>query len=182
MVPDTTAALEAVVEPVLDALGYELVQVEWVGKGPQRRLCVYLDHSEGITLADCVRMTPIISSALDAAEADPSHVQLRPVLGAPYTLEVSSPGLDRPLRRRSHFARFVGQKVKVQTHAPLDPESRQRTFHGLIEEVQSEPGRSDDDRTGTVVVRTEEGQVHPIPLALIRRANLVYEDVGQERR
>lgn len=181
MVPDTTAALEDVVEPVLATLGYELVHLEWVGSGPQRRLCVYLDHSAGITLADCVRMTPIISNALDAAEADPDAPQLQRLLGAPYTLEVSSPGLDRPLRRRSHFARFVGQKVKVQTSAPLDPESRQRTFHGLIEEVQSDPARSEDDRTGLVVVRTQEGQVHPIPLALIRRANLVYEDTQKER-
>jgi ribosome maturation factor RimP len=176
MVPDTTAALEAVVEPVLATLGYELVHVEWVGKGPQRRLCVYLDHREGITLDDCVRMTPIISNALDAAEADPNEPTIGKLLSAPYTLEVSSPGLDRPLVKRSHFARFVGSKVKVQTHEPLDPDTRQRNFLGRIEEVQSEPGRSDDDRSGVVVIRTEEGHQHAISLAQIRRANLVYED------
>jgi ribosome maturation factor RimP len=139
---------------------------------------VYLDHREGVTLNDCVRMTPIISNALDAAEADPAAVEVGRLLNAPYTLEVSSPGLDRPLRRRSHFARFVGRKVKVQCSEPLDPESRQRTFHGRIEEVQSEPtppGAEDDDRTGILVLRTEEGQQHAISLALIRRANLVYE-------
>ena len=175
MTPETTYALEAVVEPVLATLGYELVHLEWVGSGPQRRLCVYLDHREGVTLNDCVRMTPIISNALDAAEADPAAVEIGRLLNAPYTLEVSSPGLDRPLRRRSHFARFIGRKAKVQCSEPLDPESRQRTFHGRIEEVQSEPGRADDDRTGILVLGTEDGQQHVISLALIRRANLVYE-------
>ncbi len=175
MNPETTDALEAVVEPVLATLGYELVHLEWVGTGSHRRLCVYLDHSEGVTLADCVRMTPIISNALDAAEVDPVQPAIGRILHAPYTLEVSSPGLDRPLRRRSHFCRFVGGKVKVQTFEPLDPQSRQRTFHGRIEEVHSEPGRADDDRSGVLVLRTEEGHQHAIPLALIRRANLVYE-------
>jgi ribosome maturation factor RimP len=176
MSPETTAALEAVVEPVVATLGYELVHLEWVGAGRERRLCVYLDHSEGITLDDCVRMSPIISNALDAAEADPADPVLSQLLGAPYTLEVSSPGLDRPLRRRSHFARFVGHRAKLQTTEPLEPDSRQRTFHGQIAAVHSEPGQSpDDDRTGVVVLRTDEGHQHAVPLALIKRANLVYE-------
>jgi ribosome maturation factor RimP len=184
MTPESTVALEAVVEPVVATLGYELVHVEWVGSGPQRRLRVYLDHDQGITLADCVRMSPIISNALDAAESvgatgpdgsDLGAAEIAQQLRAPYTLEVSSPGLDRPLRRRSHFARFVGHRVTVQTMAPLDPDSRQRTFHGRIEEVQSDPGRPDDDRSGVVVLHADDDHHHAIPLALIRRANLVIE-------
>jgi ribosome maturation factor RimP len=120
-------------------------------------------------------MSPIISNALDAAEADAAQPALQKILAAPYTLEVSSPGLDRPLSRRTDFERFSGQRVKVQTTGPVEPDSNQRNFHGRIEAVDADDGNPDDDRAGTLTLRADDGNLHTIFLALIRKANLVYE-------
>ncbi len=168
--------LEAVLEPVATTLGHEVVLVEWLGGGggARRVLRVYLDHPGGVSLDDCARMSRIFSNALEAAEG------VDPVLGnmlrGSYHLEVSSPGLERPLTRRSHFDRFLGQRAKVRTTAPLVPETRQRSFGGVIDETTPDPERPDDDRAGTVTLREPDGgQMHRIPISAIRRAYLVYE-------
>jgi ribosome maturation factor RimP len=177
--------LEAVIEPVVATMGLELVHVAWTQSGRHRKLQVFLDRPSvdeadptagGITLDDCSRMSPIVSNALDAAEADPeSSAALRRLLEGAYTLEVSSPGLDRPLAKRSHFERFAGHRVTVRTTAPLSEGSKQRNFHGWIEGVEADPAAPEDDRRGVVTLRADDGEHHPIPLVHIRRANLVYE-------
>ena len=164
--PSEAQTLTAVIEPVVETMGYEVVHVEWSQSGRHRRLQVYIDHEQGVGLDDCTRLSPIISNALDAAEADPQMAPVAKVLGGAYTLEVSSPGLDRPLSRRSHFERFVGEKATVKTLAPIEPESAQKTFHGIIEGVDADTVR---------LVASDSGCIHRIPLAQIRRANLVYE-------
>lgn len=129
-----------------------------------------------MTLDDCARLSPILGNALDAAEHgdDASSASLRALLDAPYVLEVSSPGVERPLSRRSQFDLHKGARATVRTHAPLDPATPQKTFHGRI--VDTAPGSDpDDDRDGRVSLVAEDGAVHEIPLSLIRRANLVYE-------
>lgn len=174
--------VEDALEPVVALLGYEVVLVEWAGSGRGRVLRVYLDHPGGVSLDDCAKMSRIVGDALDAAEADPEAGALAALLGQPYNLEVSSPGLDRPLVRRSHFARFVGSRVVVRTHRPIDGESNQKTFHGILEGAEptapGEPGHTtpDDDRSGVVLLRdADSGSLRRIPLSAIRRANLVYE-------
>lgn len=187
--PRTPARLiEDALDAVASTMGYELLLVELSGAGKHRRIIVYLDRvaaadasGPGISLDDCAKMSPILSSTLDAAEADPSQEELAGVLSAPYVLEVSSPGVDRPLSRLSHFRKQLGRLAKVSTFAPLVIDSRQRNFTGRIRAVQSDPNEPTNDKVGTIVI---EDPAHgepgadaqtTIPLAAIRRANLVYE-------
>lgn len=188
--------LEGVLAPVVESMGYELVHTEFSGSGKHRRLSVFLDlppsgqaHSDGpddpkgISLDDCTKMSPIISSTLDAAEADPEAAAVARVLKAPYVLEVSSPGLDRPLSKLSHFRRYLGGLAKVTTFAPLDAGSKQKNFNGRIEDVQPAPHAPEDDRSGTVTLLDPDAKTdsdgtggrYVISLDQIRRANLVYE-------
>ncbi|MCH9687553.1 MAG: ribosome maturation factor RimP [Deltaproteobacteria bacterium] len=174
--------LESVLEPVLKAMGYELVHLEWGQSGRQSKLQVFVDKSDGgIGLEDCARLSPVLGNALDAAEVldaqDGAHggALVRLLQGA-YVLEVSSPGLERPLSRRSHFARFIGRSCKLRVFSPLTPGDSQRNFHGRIEAIDLDPDQPDDDRSGTVSLRDpDDGTVHHIPLSRVRRAHLVYE-------
>ena len=169
-------ALEEVLEPVIDTMGYELIHLEWSGSGRHRRLQVFIDHPDGINLDDCSRMSPVISNALDAAEVDPSTVPtVRQALSAPYVLEVSSPGLDRPLSRLAHFVRALGQRVTVKTVQSVVPGSKQKTFHGRLEAADPDPAAPEDPRRGTLRLQAEDGAVHVIPLDLLKRANLIFE-------
>lgn len=189
--------LESVIEPVLATLGYELVHLEWSSTGRQRKLQVFVDRPEGhpaggIDLEDCARLSPIIGNALDAAEIadkvgggadqagnadEPTHGgELARLLESHYVLEVSSPGLERPLSRRSHFARFVGRLCRLRVFSPLAPGDAQRNFHGRIEAALPDPGKPHDDRSGTVTLRDPDGGIeHRIPIDRVRRARLVYE-------
>ncbi len=192
--------LEGVLGPVVESMGYELVHTEFTGSGKHRRLSVFLDRPappaqqegqpaaspgepQGISLDDCTKMSPIISSTLDAAEADPDASAVARVLKAPYVLEVSSPGLDRPLSKLSHFRRYMGGLAKVTTFAPLDAGSKQKNFNGRIKDVQPAPHAPEDDRSGTVTLLDPDantdssgaGGRYVISLDQIRRANLVYE-------
>jgi ribosome maturation factor RimP len=180
--------LEAVIEPVLATLGYELVHLEWSATGRQRKLQVFVDREGGIDLDDCARLSPILGNALDAAEAadtpasagpaGPTHDgELARLLASAYVLEVSSPGLERPLSRRSHYARFLGRLCRVRVFSPLEPGASQRNFHGRIEAVTPDPQAPHDDRSGTVTLRDPDGGLeHHIPIDRVRRARLVYED------
>jgi ribosome maturation factor RimP len=174
--------LEAAIEPVIETMGYELVHLEWVVSGGSRRIRIYVDHPDGVGLDDCARLSPILSNALDAAEQDPDHRGLAALLAQPYVLEISSPGLDRPLSRRHQFERFVGRRATIRTREPLAPESRQKTFHVELQGVEVDPGAPDDPYRGTVVVRVpDDGSIHRIPLELVRRANLVPGDDASGR-
>lgn len=169
--------LEAAVEPVARAMGFEVVLIEWAGGRGGNIARIYLDHPNGVTLDDCSRMSGVLSNALDAAEADPETPELTALLSHPYTLEVSSPGVDRPLVRLSHFARHVGARAVVRTRHPLPDQgtSDQRTFHGHIVGTEVDPADPVDDRRGTVLLRAlDSDTIYKISLADLRRANLVY--------
>lgn len=139
-------------EPTVMMLGYELVDIECAPAGSGGLLRVYIDASGGITLDDCERVSHGISAVLDAED---------PIAGA-YTLEVSSPGLDRILRTRAHFERFVGSRIKVQLAEPL--EGRRRFTGRLLEaaadtiamEVDGNPVRLD-------LGRIQKARVVPAP-------------------
>lgn len=171
--------LEGLLAPVIESMGYELVHIEFSGTGRHRRLAVYLDRlgpEGGFSLNDCSKMAPIVSSTLDAAEADPDAAAIARVLKAPYVLEVSSPGIDRPLAKLSHFRRHLGGLAKVTTFSPLDAGSKQKNFNGRIEDVQSASHAPEDDRAGTVTLVDPDGGAHQvIDLEQIRKAHLVYE-------
>jgi len=115
-------ALRAAAEPILASLGLELVDVEVVGSGRARVLRLTIDRDGGVDLDTLAEANRPVSDALDAADA----------LTGPYTLELSSPGVERPLRRPPEFRRFVGTTVSVKSHDPVDGARRHR---GLLVEV-----------------------------------------------
>lgn len=168
-------------------MGFETVSLELHGRAGQRIVRVFLDRpgsnpddgSGGITIADCASLSPIIGNALDAAEADDSRPEsevVRSVLAGRYTLEVSSPGIERPLSKREHFTRFSGRRVVVKTHEPIELDSKQKTFHGIVKSVEADPDHPDDQRRGTVEIEdADTDAVHRIAMTQIKRANLVLE-------
>ncbi|MCA1846817.1 MAG: ribosome maturation factor RimP [Actinobacteria bacterium] len=116
------SGVRAAAEPVLSSLGLELVDVEIVGSGKARTLRLSVDREGGIDLDALAEANGPVSAALDAVDA----------LSGPYTLELSSPGVERPLRRPSDFRRFVGTVVSVKSHDPVDGARRHR---GLLVEA-----------------------------------------------
>jgi ribosome maturation factor RimP len=113
------------VEPLCDELGYELVDLEYRRESHGWVLRVFLDKEGGITLDDCAVASRQISSLLDVED----------LITTSYSLEVSSPGLERPLKKAADFERFAGSQVKIKTIDPVDPEGtgkRQKTFAGEL--------------------------------------------------
>ncbi|MBA3580880.1 MAG: ribosome maturation factor RimP [Gammaproteobacteria bacterium] len=123
------------VEPVVEGLGYELVGVEFGQHGGQSVLRIYIDKPDGLTVEDCERVSKQVSALLDVED---------PISGA-YDLEVSSPGLDRPLFRLRDFERFSGEQIKVRL---FDNVNGRRNFKGLLLGVQD----------GHVVIKVDEDE------------------------
>jgi ribosome maturation factor RimP len=142
----------AMLEPAIRALGYELVGVEYQtgGKGGSL-LRVFIDNEQGITADDCQKVSYQVSGVLDVEDPIPGR----------YTLEVSSPGLDRILFKPAEFERFAGQQVKLRTTSPIEG---RRRFTGRIAGVQ-----------GRNVVIVLEGQEFSLPFDQIETARLVPE-------
>ena len=107
------------VNPVVTAMGYELWGVEYLPQGRFSLLRIYIDKEGGITLTDCEQVSRQVTGVLDVAD---------PIQGA-YNLEVSSPGLDRPLFSLAQFARYIGSEVRLVLSAKLDG---RRKFTGRI--------------------------------------------------
>ncbi len=113
-------SVEAITTELADSLAaqlqLELVDVEYVKEGPQWYLRVYIDKPGGVTLQDCTLFNQVLSTKLDEEDPIPSS----------YLLEVSSPGIDRPLKKDSDFQRFSGGLVEVRTYAPVDGRKKWR--------------------------------------------------------
>jgi ribosome maturation factor RimP len=103
--------------------GMEIVDVEWKGGGNNWLLRIFIDKPGGITHADCETISHQVGTILDVEEVIEPH----------YTLEVSSPGLDRKLLKPSDYQRFLGKKARISLHAPLDG---QRNFVGRLAELE----------------------------------------------
>ena len=137
--------------PALAGLGYELVGVELERSGARGALRVFIDREEGVTVGDCERASRQIGAVLDVEDPIPDS----------YDLEVSSPGLDRPLLTEDHFVRYAGQPVRLRTTEPIGGRRRWT-------------GRLVGCRDGSVIVR-EQDEERSIPLGLVGKANLVPE-------
>ena len=150
--------MERVCTGVVERLGYELVDLEFQREPIGFVLRVYIDCPAGVMLRDCEAVSRDLGAALDVEE----------VVAGRYRLEVSSPGLCRPLRRAEHFRRFLGSRVRIRTREPRDG---RRNFSGAL------VGADD----GNVQVRVESGTV-TIPLVEIQKANVEYDfDLGAKR-
>ncbi len=122
----TSDRIASLLAPVIEDLGYEFVGLEYSSNPKNRVLRVYIDEpDQGIDLSDCETVSREISALLDVED---------PVAGQ-YTLEVSSPGVERPLFTAAHFERFIGEMVSVQLHAPQDG---RRRFKGTIVAVDGD--------------------------------------------
>jgi ribosome maturation factor RimP len=141
--------LQQILAPAVSALGYELLGVERNQSGRHCLLRVYIDQESGITIEDCEKVSHQVSGVLDVED---------PIKTA-YTLEVSSPGLDRPLFTRAHFERFMGHDIKLRLTTPLN---NRRVFTGTLHSM------IDDD-----IILIVDGTSYQLALANIDKANLV---------
>jgi ribosome maturation factor RimP len=152
-------------EPVLVRDGYELVEVEWVRGGGRWTLRVFIDRAGGVGIEDCQLVSRTIEPILDVED----------FIEPAYDLEVSSPGLDRPLRTPEHFARYSGQRVHVKAYGPVAgtaPDSPARkNWTGTLQ------GFAD----GAVLVDVD-GVTHRIPHDQIAKAHLEYDVEADLRR
>ncbi len=154
-------------EPPLQGAGLELVELQWNRESEGWVLRVFIDRPEGpklpgvaegdasvfqpvyVSHEDCERVSHDLSATLDVADA----------IHHAYRLEVSSPGIDRPLRRERDFVRFAGQKAKIRT---TDPVEGRRNFSGVL--LGAKDGQVQIDC---------EGRSYQLPIAMIARANLI---------
>lgn len=152
--------IEELILPILDDLGFELVDLQLQPDGKTLALRIFIDKPAGITLDDCVEVSREVSAILEVED---------PIRSA-YRLEVSSPGLDRPLKKPADFERFVGQKAKLKSKKLLDPDQRgitRKTFVGILLGFEDDKVRLE--------LSDKQGGVIAIPLDEIEKANLEEE-------
>lgn len=149
--PQAAAKFRRILAPVVESMGYELFGVEFSPRGENVLLRIYIDQPSGIRIADCERVSRQVSGLLNVEDVIPSH----------YVLEVSSPGLDRPLFETEHFMRFRGHRVRVQLVAP---HQGQRNLVGCLVGTENHE-----------VVIDSDGEVFSVPLENIKKARLIPE-------
>ena len=149
--------IKAVALPLLDSLGIELVELEYRKEGQGMVLRLFIDKPGGILLDDCAAVSRELSELLDVED----------IIDANYNLEVSSPGLCRPLTKPADYERYAGRLVKIRTFEMLadDAGNRRKTFLGELVGL--------DD--GIVSLKLVEGQSAAVPLDKIAKANLEFE-------
>ena len=147
------ATLEQLLTELLDApvvaLGFELWGIEFIRAGKHSTLRVYIDHANGISVDDCAEVSHQVSALLDVE--DPITTE--------YYLEVSSPGMDRPLLKPAHFARYIGDVAAVTLRMAVN---NRRKYKGIIKQVE-----------GEMITLTVDGRDEILAFANIQQANLI---------
>ncbi|UCG22457.1 MAG: ribosome maturation factor RimP [Deltaproteobacteria bacterium] len=155
MKEDQQAQIHRQVEEVAESLvvseGMELVDLEYRREGPRWMLRLFIDKEGGVTVDDCARISRELGDLLDAKDVIPQA----------YILEVSSPGLNRRIRKKEDFSRFAGQKIQLWLVSPKDG---RRKIVGDLVGVEGEE----------IVVNATEGRIS-VALTDIAKANLIYE-------
>ena len=144
---------------VIENLGYELVEFELKGGGKHSIMRVFIDKPAGITHQDCELVSEQLGTVLDVEDLIPFS----------YTLEVSSPGLERKLVRDSDYTRFEGKLAKIQTRVPLQ---NQKSFKGRLRGLQG----------GNVLVEMPKGGLMEIPLDVIQESRLEFDWAEEKAR
>lgn len=150
------STLESLIEPAVSSLGCELWGIDYRPFGKSALLRVFIDKEGGVSLDDCTDVSYQVSGVLDVEEP----------ISAAYTLEVSSPGIERPLLRPEHYQKYVGHEIKVRCKWPV---AERRKFLGpIVSSTESE------------VVLQEGSETVTIPLDAISKARLVvsFDDEG----
>ena len=148
--PVTQSVIE-LIEPGLLAKGLELVDVEFKKEGKNWVLRVFIDKEGGVTLEDCQKISRLAGDLIEVEE----------VIEPTYTMEVSSPGLNRVLKKEKDFIRFSGKKIGVQCHAPLNGRKK---FTGILKDFKNQSIHLEVD-----------GQLQTISINRVAKANLVIE-------
>ena len=143
--------------PLAAALGLELAEVEYRQEGRQMVLRLYIERDGGVTLDDCAAVSRELAEILEVED----------FIQGNYNLEVSSPGLNRPLKKPSDYGRFAGRIVKIKTFEllPDDAGNMRKTFTGELLGLEG----------GIVRLKLNEGQTAGIPLGKVAKANLEVE-------
>ena len=148
--PVTQSEIE-LIEPGLLAKGLELVDVEFKKEGKNWVLRVFIDKEGGVTLEDCQKISRLAGDLIEVEE----------VIEPTYTMEVSSPGLNRVLKKEKDFIRCSGKKIGVQCHAPLNGRKK---FTGILKDFKNQSIHLEVD-----------GQIQTISINRVAKANLVIE-------
>lgn len=162
--------------PSVQAMGYDLIDLEFQNKSQQGGAVVrlFIDHlqpaRDHVGIEDCMRVDRGVTEALDG----PAFAELLPEAG--YTLEVSSPGVDRPLTRPEHFTQFAGKKAKVKTYRPLSADELANAVYYAHHEKQKNFGGKLIGLEGGNVLLEVEGQKIQIPYAQVAKAHLDVAD------
>ncbi|WP_096086168.1 ribosome maturation factor RimP [Agaribacterium haliotis] len=143
------AELEALIAPVAESFGCELWGLEYQTQGQQVLLRIYLDKEDGIQLEDCERVSRQVSAVMDVED---------PISGE-YTLEVSSPGTDRPIYKLEQYQRLAGQQIRLRLRIAFEG---RRKFAGLLKGVE-----------GDEIVLQVDNEEYLLPFELIEKANVV---------
>ncbi len=141
--------IAAMVEPVVTGLGFEFWGLEFLAQGRHSLLRIYIDAEQGITVDDCAAVSRQVSAILDVEDPIPGE----------YTLEVSSPGMERPLFRIEQYEQFVGSTVSIRLRTPFEG---RRNFTGVLKAVEE----------GDIVVQVDDHE-YLLPLDSIDKANIV---------
>jgi ribosome maturation factor RimP len=154
---DMVTMVEELLLPITTSRGMELVEVEYRREGRQMILRIFIDKPDGVNLDDCAEVSRELSAILDVDDLVPEH----------YSLEVSSPGLNRPLKGEADFRKYVGRLVKVRTYELVADEqgNKRKTFLGTLKGFEG----------GAVLMALVEGQGARIPLESVAKANLEFE-------
>ncbi|ABQ26088.1 ribosome maturation factor RimP [Geotalea uraniireducens] len=154
---DVISRVTVLAEQVISSLGMELVDLEYKREGREMVLRLFVDKEGGVNLDDCASVSRELSEVLDVEDVISEH----------YSLEVSSPGIDRPLKKVEDFQRFKGRLVKIRTFEPLpdDAGNKRKTFLGELKGIEN----------GVVLVALKEGQNAAIPFEKVAKANLEFE-------
>jgi ribosome maturation factor RimP len=154
-----------VLDPVIERDGFELVDVEWAREGHAWVLRVYVDRPGGVTIDHCQELSRTLETILDVED----------FIEPAYSLEVSSPGVNRPLRKPEHFQKFAGERVHVKAFGPIEGsapgQAPRKNWTGVLR------GFAD----GMVEVDVD-GTLHRIPLEKIAKANIEYDFDADLRR
>lgn len=143
-------SFNTIIEPIAVELGYELVGCTLIRQGQYSTLRVYIDGPNGITLDDCTLMSRQVSAVLDVED----------IIKGNYNLEVSSPGIDRPLFSKAHYQRFIGEKISMRLHSLIQG---RRKLAGILQAI------NEQDEIMLMV----DGKEFIISLEDIEQANLI---------
>ena len=158
-----TAALRHLIEPSIEEAGFDLVRVE-IMKGGGQTLQIMIERKDRVpvNVDDCADVSRLLSAILDVEDPLPGR----------YTLEVSSPGLDRPLVRLDDYVRFAGFEARIEMHRPFEG---RRRYRGRLQGVEQGVDEALVKDEASVKIECE-GEVLAIPFTGIRRASLVVTD------